>query len=152
MDATAALESIAGLMASLPDESVEGLLVTFDALAGVSDEGLRPAAGEILRKAESCQNAARRHRLLSAAGAVAAGQPCARTADGLTWKQAAGAQTVTRAEWEERIARTPLPALPSDLGEPEEEEAEDSPYMEEEPPASSACPPLFPGTRGARAT
>jgi hypothetical protein len=33
-------------MASLPDESVEGLLVTFDALAGVSDEGLRPAAAE----------------------------------------------------------------------------------------------------------
>src|ERR1035437_1115040 len=78
-----ALESIAGLLASQPDESVEGLLVTFDALAGVSDDGLRPVAAQILRNAaESCQDATRRKRLPSAAGAVAAGQPCALTADG----------------------------------------------------------------------
>lgn len=137
MDATGALESIAGLLTSLPQQSVEDLLVTFDALVGVSDESLRPAAAQLLRKtAETSQDPARRERLLSAAGAVAAGQPCALTADGLTAKQAAAAQTVTQEEWEDRIARTPLPPLPGDLAEEDEEEdeSEDSPYMEEEPP------------------
>jgi hypothetical protein len=58
VDASVALESIASLLASLPDESVEGLLVTFDALAGVSDDGLRPVAAQILRNAaESRQDA-----------------------------------------------------------------------------------------------
>src|ERR1019366_4526309 len=64
-----ALESIAGLLASLPDESVEGLLVTFDKLAGVSDDGLRPVAAQIFRNAaESCQDATRRKRLLGGGG------------------------------------------------------------------------------------
>jgi hypothetical protein len=56
VDATAALESIAGLLASLPDESVEDLLVTFDSLVGVSDSGTRPRATLMLRRAaESSQ-------------------------------------------------------------------------------------------------
>jgi hypothetical protein len=140
VDATAALQSIAGLLVSLPDESVEGMLVTFDALAGVSDEALRPAAAQLLRNAAgSCQDAARRERLLKAAAAVAAGQPCALTPGGLTWKQAAAAQTVTQAEWDERVAQNPLPPLPGESEapadeEPEDEEADDSTYMEEEPP------------------
>lgn len=140
MDATAALQSIAGLLTSLPDASVEGLLVTFDTLAGVSDEALRPAAAQLLRNAaDSCQDAARRQRLLEAAGTLAARQPCALTPDGLTWKQAAATQTVTQAEWDERVAQNPLPPLPGESEAPadedsEDDEADDSPCMEEEPP------------------
>lgn len=147
MNATPALESIAGMLPSLPDESVEGMLVTFDTLAGISGDELRPAAAQLLRSAAaSCQNPPRRDRLLSAAEAVAAGRPCALTADGLTWQQAAAAQTVTQEEWEKRVAEMPEPPPPDDIeaieeseasedaNEPEEEEAEDSPYMEEEPP------------------
>jgi hypothetical protein len=139
VDATGALKSIVELLPNLPDESVEGLLVTFDALVGVSDEVLRPSAAQLLRDAaETSRDPTRRDRLLSAASAVAAGQPCALTADGLTAKQAAAAQTVTKEEWEDRVARTPLPPLPGDIKEREEEEeeetSEDSPYMEEPPP------------------
>ena len=49
MDAYPAIESIVHLMTSLPDESVESLLVTLDALVGVSDEGLRPSTAQLLR-------------------------------------------------------------------------------------------------------
>ena len=134
------LESIAGLLPGLPDESVEGLLVTFDSLTANSEESLRPAAAQLLRRAaESCQDPARHNRLLRAATAVAAGEPCALTPDGLTWKQAAAAQTVTQAEWEARAATTPEPPLPgsaSSAGEDDDqvEEPEESPYMEQEPP------------------
>jgi len=149
VDATGALESIAGLLTSLPDQSVEDLLVTFDALVGVSDEALRPAAAQLLRNtAESSHDPARRDRLLGAAGAVEAGQPCALTADGLTVKQAAAAQTVTQEEWENRIAQTPLPPLPGDLEEEDDDDqSEDSPYMEEEPPKLPHLPVrhFFPG-------
>jgi hypothetical protein len=119
MDAYPAIESIVHLMTSLPDESVESLLVTLDALVGVSDEGLRPSTAQLLRNtAESCPDAARCARLLRAAGAVAAGEPCALTPDGLTWKQAASAQTVTQAERDERIAQTPLPPCPASQPSP----------------------------------
>jgi hypothetical protein len=123
MDAYPAIESIVHLMTSLPDESVESLLVTLDALVGVSDEGLRPSTAQLLRNtAESCPDTARCARLLRAAGAVAAGEPCALTPDGLTWKQAASSQTATQAEWDERIAQTPLPPLPGESADPEDEE------------------------------
>jgi hypothetical protein len=76
MDAYPAIESIVHLMTSLPDESVESLLVTLDALVGVSDEGLRPSTAQLLRNtAESCPDTARCARLLRAAGAVAPGEP-----------------------------------------------------------------------------
>jgi hypothetical protein len=134
VDATGTLETLAGLLPSLPAESVEGLLVTFDTLVGVSDGAVHPVAAQLLRHAaESAQDVARRERLLGAAGAVAAGEHCAPTAGRLTAKQAAAVQTVTHAEWKERVARTPEPALPGDDVE-SEEEAEDWPYMEQEPP------------------
>ncbi len=44
------------------------------------------------------------------------------TPDGLTWKQAASSQTATQAEWDERIAQTPLPPLPGESADPEDEE------------------------------
>ena len=72
MDASGTLESIAGLLPCLPDESVESLLVTFDALVGVSDDALRPAEAQILFNAAdaSSHNPARRERLLGAGAAV----------------------------------------------------------------------------------
>lgn len=41
-------QSIAELLQTVPNESVEGLLVTFDALVGVSAEGLRSLAAQCL--------------------------------------------------------------------------------------------------------
>lgn len=140
MDATGALESIAGILAGLPDECVEDLLVTFNSLVGVSDAGARPGAAAMLRRAaESAQSQTRRERLLRAAAAVEAGEPCALTPEGLTAQEAAAAQSVTQEEWERRQAEAPLPPLPGEAVEPEDEDnededAEESPYMEGEPP------------------
>jgi hypothetical protein len=62
-----ALESIAQMLVSLPDEAVESLLVTFDALLDVAGLELRPIAAEILRdRAAGCSNLTRRERLLRA--------------------------------------------------------------------------------------
>jgi hypothetical protein len=138
------------------DESVEDALVTFDVLVGVSDAGSRSASAQILRNAAAaCQYPARRDRLLKAADAVAAGEPCALTPEGLTAKQAAAAQTVTQQEWEERLAKEPLPPLPSDTAasndsEDEDEEEEDSHDLDEmdEPPPRLPHLPVshfFPG-------
>lgn len=133
MDSTATLESIAKVLPTLPDESVEDLLVSFDALVGVSDAEFRPASAQILRNtAAACQNLARRDRLLKAAEAVAASQPCALTPEGLTAKQAAAAQTVTQQEWEERLAKTPLPPSPAETEG--YDDAEDLSDMDEPPP------------------
>ena len=138
MDATAALESIAGLLASLPDESVEDLLVTFDSLVGVSDAETRPGATLMLRRiATSSQNPTRRDRLLRAAAAVETGQPCALTPEGLSAQQAAAAQSATQEQWEDLQAKTPLASPPGevvDAGDEDDEDPDESPYMEEEPP------------------
>jgi hypothetical protein len=138
VDASGPLQSIAEVLTGTPDDSVEDLLVAFDALVGVLDEGARPGAAQLLRHAaENSGNQARRDRLLSAAGAVASGQPCALTTDGLTAKQAAAAQTVTREEWEDRIARTPLPPRPGELSDSDDEDegsSEEAVYMETPPP------------------
>jgi hypothetical protein len=134
VDATETLRSIARLLPSLPDEPVESLLVTFDALVGVSDDSLRPVEAQLLRDAADASSIPARHdRLLKAADAVADGQPCALTPDGLTAKEAAATQTMTMAEWEEHIARSPLPPPPSP-SEPEDDDDEESPCMQEEPP------------------
>ena len=148
MDATPALESIAGLLASLPDESVESMLVTFDALVGVSDAGSRSGAALLLRKtAESSQAPARRDRLLRAADAVEAGQPCALTPEGLTAQQAAAAQTITEEEWDKRVAETPLPPPPGDTVNAGDDQDDEPHYMEEEPPKLPHLPVrhFFPG-------
>ncbi len=135
MDGQDTAESIVRLLPGLPAEAVESLLVALDALVGVADEGLRPVAAPILRDTgESCRDGVRRARLRRAADALAAGEPCALTPDGLTWKLAAAAQTVTQAEWDERIAKSPLPPPPGESEEPEDDETADAPHMEEEPP------------------
>jgi hypothetical protein len=78
VDATGTLATLAGLLPRLPDESAEGLLVTFDTLVEVSDDAVRPVAAQLLRDAaESAQDVARRERLLRAASAVALGEPAA---------------------------------------------------------------------------
>ena len=130
MYATNALESIAGLLPILPDESVEGLLATYESL--VTDEAMRTAAAQILRNAAAaCHDTKRCGRLLRAASAIATGQACSLTAEELTAKQAAAAQSVTQAEWEARIVEEPLPPPP---GDDDQEEDEDAPNMADEPP------------------
>lgn len=158
MDTTPALDSIARMLPTLPDEAVESLLVSFDALVGVSDASFRPAAAQLLRdNAALCAVPARQARLLQAAEDVAAGRPCAFTPDGLSAQQAAAAQSVSAEEWERRLAATPLPPLPGehdhgsdrDDEEEEEEDAEDDEdsYMDEEPPPLPHLPVrhFFPG-------
>ena len=130
MDTTGALESIAGLLTSLPDVSVEEMLVTFDTLVNVSPSAQRPMAAKLLRNtASAAQDQARRDRLMKAADAVAAGEPAALTADGLTAQQAA--EAANRAQ-----PPDPAPEPPAEpqAQEESEEEDEDSPYMDEEPP------------------
>jgi hypothetical protein len=142
VDASGTLQSIAGLLPGLPDESVESLLVTFDALVEVSDDALRPAEAQLLRDAaEASHQPARRDWLLRAAAAVEAGLPCALTPEGLTAKQAAAAQTATQAEWESLAAHLPPPPLP-DSPEPD-----DSLHMDNEPPKLPHLPVrhFFPG-------
>lgn len=149
MDTTPVLESIAAVLATLPPESVEDQLVTFDVLVGVSDAGQRPVAAQILQKAaDTCTDPSRRERLLRAAADIASGAPCALTPDGLTAKQAAAAQTVTQEEWERRVAESP--AFAAEVAEPDAEEdddEEDDDYMEEAPPALPHLPVrhFFPG-------
>jgi hypothetical protein len=150
VDVTAVLESIARLFPSLPEQAIENQLVTFDALVAVAGKGQRTAAAQLLREvAASCLDSARNERLLRAANAVAAGQPCALTPDGLSAKQAAAVQTVTADEWEERLVRQPLPLPPGDselASEDDEEDAEPD-YMEEQPPQLPHLPVchFFPG-------
>jgi hypothetical protein len=141
VDNTGALESIAGLLPSLPDESVEGLLLTYDSLVNVSN---RPAATEILRRmAAQCEVSARRDRLIRAAEAVGAGQTSA--------SQNASTYSMTGDEWERHIAEHPLPPPPAppednfeDFDEEDEQEdPENSPYMAEEPPKLPDLPVRF---------
>lgn len=127
MDCRTTLDTIARLLPTLPE--VEDQLVVFDSLVGVSEVEHRPEAAQMLRDAAArCQDAGRRERLLKAADAVAAGEPCAFTPEGLSAKQAAAAQTVTAEEWKE-----PAVEEREELEE-EEEEPDESDYMEEAPP------------------
>ena len=90
MNNAAALKSIAGLLLSLADEAVEPLLVTFDALVDVDDLSCRAEAAQLLRDQRAASdNPLRRARLGTAADALAAGGPCARTAAGLTRREEA---------------------------------------------------------------
>lgn len=129
-----ALASLAHMLASLPDESVDGLLVTYETMVDVGDATVRPRAAQLLRdSAAGCQNLARRERLLRAAGDIDACQPSALTPEGLNSKQAlAAVAEINLAEWQP----PPDPAPPSVTVEREEddEEEEEGPYMEAEPP------------------
>jgi hypothetical protein len=123
----AALESIAQMLVSLPDEAVESLLVTFDALLDVSGFELRPIAAEMLRdRAAACPNPTRCGRLLRAAGDVAAGHACARTTEGLTSKEAVERLAgINAAEWEPPADPVRPESHSSD--DQEEQEAEEHP-------------------------
>ena len=149
-----ALASLAEMLANLPDESVESILVTFDSLVDVSDASVRPVAAQMLRdSAEGCRNPTRRDRMLRASRDVAAGPPCALTAAGLTSQQAMAALTGATSgvtvpvieEFQWPAAATPPPPA----GEDEDEDGENSedPYMEGAPPPLPHLPVrhFFPG-------
>ncbi len=143
MDILPVLESIARLLPELPAQSVEDQLVTFDALLNVTPAEQRPAAAQLLTDAARAAAVPDlRDRLLQAAAAVIAGSPCALTPDGLTAAQAAAAQTVTQAEWEERIARNPLPPPPAESPVTEEDEDEDNDEEESDDYREAAPSPL----------
>jgi hypothetical protein len=115
VNATGALESIAGVLNNVSADSVEDLLVSFDALVAVSDEAQRSSAAKLLRDAAATAEAPeRRDRLVRAADDVAAGKPAALTPAGLTAKQAAAEQTITKDELDKRnaVRVPPPPRLP----------------------------------------
>jgi hypothetical protein len=123
MDCRPVLESIVRVLSIVP--GVEDQLVVFDSLVNVSEPEHRPEAAQMLRgAAASSSDPERRERLLRAAEAVDAGRPCAFTPDGLSAQQAAASQTVTAAEWEQRVARSPLPPPPGGSEAHGDEEAE----------------------------
>ena len=102
MDTSESLKSIAGTLAGLPLDTLESMLVTFDTLVHFGDPSQRPEAALLLQDAASrCSDPSIRDRILSAAKSVLAGQPCAFTPEGLTWQQAAEAQTVSAERWVE---------------------------------------------------
>jgi hypothetical protein len=120
MDTREPLASIARTLPSLPAETLESTLVSFDTLAHFGDPEARPDAAGCLRDAaEQCADPSRRQRLMSADDALMAGEPLALTPEGLTWQQAAAAQTVGIDEWVE----PPEPVYPPE--EPQEEEDDD---------------------------
>jgi hypothetical protein len=126
--ASDALAPLAQMLATLPDESVEGLLFAFDSAVQVSDASQRAPAAQLLRDTgSSCSNPARRERLMRAAGDVEAGRPCA----------AAPVQY-------DKAVEVALPPPPSDGVE---EEDDDDHYMEEAPPQLPHLPVrcFFPG-------
>ena len=73
-------ETLAGLMPVLPPESVEGLLATYESMAGGGAQ--REAAAQLLRTtAGNCPDPARRERLLRAASAIESGVVAELTAE-----------------------------------------------------------------------
>jgi hypothetical protein len=151
-----AFESLAAMMPTLPDESVEGLLSTYTLL--VTGDEQRPAAAQLLRStAEGCTNPARRDRLMRAAEAIATGVPCELTEAEREAKRAVEAQTITAEEWEARLAESPLPPPPFETALDEEEEDQDedededddSSYLDEPPPSLPhlRVPDFFPGLK-----
>lgn len=134
------IESIVQMLVDLPDEAVESLLVTLDALLDVSGLELRPIAAGMLRdRASGCPNSIRRDRLLRAASDIMAGHACARTTEGLTSKEAierlAG---INAAEWQPP-ADPVWPESPASDDEAEKEEDED-PYRDADPPQPARHP------------
>lgn len=130
MDTLETLRSIATTLPGLPQDSVESMLVTFDTLVHFGDQGHRPEAAGFLREAAAqCGNQSQRDRLLRAADSVDAQEPVALTPEGLTWQQAAAAQTISGDDWVE----PPEPVYAASEPEPEEDEEEDEQDEAEEP-------------------
>jgi hypothetical protein len=125
---SAALVPLAQMLATLPDESVEGLLSAFDSVVQVSDPSLRSSSAQLLRDtAAGCANPTRRARLMRAADDIAAGQPCA----------------VAPIQYDKAVD-VPVPPPADDA---EEEEEDDDPHMQEPPPQLPHLPVrhFFPG-------
>jgi hypothetical protein len=99
------------------------MLVTFDTLVHFGDQGHRPEAAGFLRaSAAQCGDQSQKDRLLRAADSVDSGVPVALTPEGLTWQQAAAAQTISGDDWVE--PPEPVYAAPEPEAEAEEEEDE----------------------------
>jgi hypothetical protein len=123
MDASETLRAIAKSLPGLPQDTVESMLVTFDTLVHFGDQGQRPEAAFFLRDAAAeCVDAVQKERLLRAADAVVAGEAVALTPDGLTWQQAAAAQTVSAEDWVE----PPEPVYPVEEVEEAADELDES--------------------------
>jgi hypothetical protein len=121
MDTREPLASIAKTLSALPADAVESTLLTFDTLVHFGDPGTRPEAAGFLRDAAAqCSDPSRKERLMRAADTLIAGEPLARTPEGLTWQQAAAAQTVSADDWVE----PPEPVYPPEEIEEEEEDEE----------------------------
>ena len=115
------LRSIAASLPGLPQDTVESMLVTFDTLVHFGDQGHRPEAALFLRDAAAlCVDESQKDRLLCAANSVIAGEPVALTPEGLTWQQAAAAQTVSAENWTE-----PPPPVYAEQPVVEEEDEDD---------------------------
>jgi hypothetical protein len=122
MDTREPLASIAKTLPTLPADTVESTLLTFDTLVHFGEPGTRPEAAGFLRDAAGqCSDPSRKERLMRAADTLIAGEPLALTPEGLTWQQAAAAQTVSADEWVE----PPEPVYPPEVIEEEEEEEEE---------------------------
>ena len=124
------------MLATLPDESVEGLLFAFDSLVGVADAAVRPAAARMLQdSAPACPNPTRRERLLRAAADIAAGQPCA----------------VAPPQYDAPVVWPTAPIVEEvqqdDADEDDDTDDDEDPYMEEAPPKLPHLPVrhFFPG-------
>lgn len=90
-----AASGVARTLPEVPPDIVEDRLVSFDVLLESLGGDWRPEAASLLRAAaERCPDAERRNRLLQAALSVEVGEPCGRTPEGLTAKEAAAASTV----------------------------------------------------------
>jgi hypothetical protein len=121
MDTRETLRSIAKTLPGLPQDSVESMLVTFDTLVHFGDQGHRPEAAGFLRDAAAqCGDPSQKDRLLRAADSVDASEAVALTPEGLTWQQAAAAQTISGDDW----VQPPEPVYAPPEPEPEEEEEE----------------------------
>jgi hypothetical protein len=136
MDTNETLRAIAKSLPGLPQDTVESMLVTFDTLVHFGDQGQRPEAALFLRDAAVlCGDPAQKERLLRAADSVIAGQAVALTPDGLTWQQAAAAQTVSAEDWVE----PPEPVYPPEANDEEMEELEESEEDEQRSSSLPAC-------------
>src|SRR5580704_11327903 len=120
MDTRETLRSIATTLPGLPQDTLESMLVTFDTLVHFGDQGHRPEAAGFLRDAAAqCGDPSQKERLLRAADSVDAGEAVALTPEGLTWQQAAAAQTISADDWVEPPEPVYAPS------EPEVEEADE---------------------------
>jgi len=109
VDIIGSLTAVATALPNVPEESIESVLVSIDSLVSFAGDANRPQVATLLRDAAArCSDASRGERLMRAADAVESGNPIALTPDGLTWKEAAAAQTVSIEDWKEPPEPEPI--------------------------------------------